>query len=88
MGRNRKPEKLSLEEYLYLKGYLKNQMSLYKTGEKKGVNKFCDEVFEIITNNDLIAIQKLMQDINEYNARLKSGVSWKFLTEESKKKKI
>lgn len=79
MGRDRKIEKLSLEEYLYLKGYLKNQMSLYKVKNRKGGNKFANDLYNILLNNDLFSLQKVMQEINQINANIENGVNWAFL---------
>jgi hypothetical protein len=82
----KKINNISIEEYLYLKGYLKSNQSLYKkTKNKKGESKFAEEVFEFARNNDLISFQNIMKEINEINARLKNGISWQFLVEEYKK---
>lgn len=62
----KKNKPLTLEKYLYLKGYTTKQTSYHKIKTNKGIAKaFVDLLFNNLKNRDVLELQKLVNEFNQ-----------------------
>jgi hypothetical protein len=61
---------ITLEKYLYLKGYTTKKTSYHKIKTNKGIAKaFVDLFFNHLKNGDVLELQKLVNEFKELNIK-------------------
>ena len=63
-------KQITLEKYLYLKGYTTKGTSYHKIKTNKGIAKaFYDLFFKNLKNGDVLKLQKLVNEFNDFKAQ-------------------